>query len=126
MSHLFIHAPPGNGADGIVLWHDEKPGFWLEHEVEDLCRRLFYKHDYRDLLIHKNRTATKPMVTQYQLWIHQGFMSRYTAEDSFEQIGRDSWLKVYRRIYPELGRLIAFSLEAFELEPPKRGPLGVV
>lgn len=118
--HLFIHAPPGNGSDGILLWHDEKTGFWHEHEVEDLCRKLFTKHDYRDLIVHKNNTATKPMVTQYLLWIHQGFLSRFTAEDSVEQIGRDSWIKVYRRIYPEIASLIEFALEAYELEPHKR------
>lgn len=115
MSHLFIHAPPGNGSDGILLFHRDKSGYWQEHEVEDLCRRLFPRHDYRELIVHRNTNVTKNMVACYQLRCEQKMKQRYTGEDTFEDLHYDEWLKKVRIYYPELCWWSEFVLEAWDV-----------
>ena len=112
MSHCFIHAPPKNGAMGILLYHEERMnGYFRDSDLEIICNSMFLSHDIRDLVIHANKSVTKLMIASYQLRRERNMMQRYSSEETFEDIHFDEWLRVLKHYYPHLANYAAFLLE---------------
>lgn len=111
MHHLFIHAPPRNGAQGILLFHREQEYEFTSDDIYGLVKKLFPRHDRRKLILHFNSNVTSRMVAEYKLRIEQGMMQRYSIEETFEDLHRDEWLKIIRVYYPELAAFADFIFE---------------
>lgn len=109
MFYLFIHANPKNGGQGIILIYREKETPWNSDEVKALNRKLFPVHFRKKNVIHYNETVTRRMVAAYQLRIEQGKSQRYSIEETFEDIDRDSRDRIFRSLFPELSELLEFS-----------------
>lgn len=112
MGHLFIHAPPQNGAQGIILFHEDRKEFWRPEDIERICRDIAPRHDHRELVVHSERNVTIKMVSEYQLRRESGKMQRYSIAETFEEISVDSWLKILQSHYPDRAAFVKFLTES--------------
>ena len=112
MGHCFIHAPPQNGAQGIILFHEEKKEFWRHDDIERICRDIAPRHDPRDLVVHAERNVTIRMISEYQLRRERRKMQRYSLAETFEEIDFDSWNKILSTYYPERAAFVRLLTES--------------
>lgn len=119
MYHLFIHAHPKNGGQGIILLHRERDSEWSTDEIKAF-RALFPTHFRKKNVIHANDQVSPNMVAEYQLRREKGLSQRYSIAHTFEAMEQYQRDRIFRSLYPLLAELIDFEREAHlypEIDP---------